>query len=87
MQNVADVWSIPRARSTSATIGEKDRPLPFSSAILHVLYAEENKTLAGVAAFSPIQNARSGGLSRDMATKHLGKPARIRLSPRRRANS
>jgi type IV secretion system protein VirD4 len=42
-------WSIPKARSKSATIGRRPRHSLLVGAILHVLYAERDKTLAGVA--------------------------------------
>jgi type IV secretion system protein VirD4 len=40
---------------------EKTRHSLLVGAILHVLYAEPDKTLAGVAAFSPTRRGRSRG--------------------------
>jgi type IV secretion system protein VirD4 len=65
-------WSIPKARWRSATIGRRPHAL-LVGAILHVLYAGEDKTLRGVANFlsdpaSPFELT----LHRMMTTPHLG---------------
>jgi type IV secretion system protein VirD4 len=62
-------------------LGEDQHAL-LVGAILHVLYAEEDKTLAGVAAFlsdpkRPIETT----LAAMMTTPHLGEAGRIPSSP------
>ena len=65
-------WSIPKARSNAGTIGRR-RAILLVGAILHVLYAEPEKTLAGAANFlsdpkRPIETT----LRAMMTTRHLG---------------
>ncbi len=51
VQNIADVLVDPEGVDrTPQPLGE-DQPLLLVGTILHVLYAEADKTLAGVAAF------------------------------------
>jgi type IV secretion system protein VirD4 len=66
-------WSIPKARWSGATIGRRPAHALLVGAILHVLYAGEDKTLRGVANFlsdpaSPFELT----LHRMMTTPHLG---------------
>jgi type IV secretion system protein VirD4 len=66
-------WSIPKARWNGATTGRRPHAL-LVGAILHVLYAGEDKTLRGVANFlsDPGQRPFELTLHRMMTTKHLG---------------
>ena len=73
VQNVADVLVDPEGSLERRTHWEKTSHSLLVGAILHVLYAEPDKTLAGVAAFlsdpaRPIETT----LDRMMATPHLG---------------
>lgn len=66
-------WSIPKARSTSGTIGRRPSHSLLVGAIPHVLYAEADKTLAGVAAFlSDPKRPIEATLKAMMTTSHLG---------------
>jgi type IV secretion system protein VirD4 len=66
-------WSIPKAVSTSATIGKRPAIRLLVGAILHVLYAEKDKTLAGVASFlSDPRRPVEATLRAMMDTPHLG---------------
>ncbi|AKH43738.1 type IV secretion system protein VirD4 [Altererythrobacter atlanticus] len=74
VQNVADVLVDPEGSLERRNHWEKTSHSLLVGAILHVLYAEPDKTLAGVAAFlsdpaRPIETT----LDRMMATPHLGK--------------
>ncbi|MCC4232633.1 conjugal transfer protein TraG [Sphingobium soli] len=73
VQNVADVLVDPEGSLEKRNHWEKTSHALLVGAILHVLYAEENKTLAGVAAFlsdpkRPIETT----LRAMMTTPHLG---------------
>ncbi|MGD9471706.1 MAG: conjugal transfer protein TraG [Novosphingobium sp.] len=73
VQNVADVLVDPEGSLERRNHWEKTSHSLLVGAILHVLYAEPDKTLAGVAAFlcdpaRPIETT----LDRMMATPHLG---------------
>ncbi|MBX4952713.1 conjugal transfer protein TraG [Rhizobium binae] len=73
VQNVADVLVDPEGSLEKRNHWEKTSHSLLVGAILHVLYAEEDKTLAGVAAFlsdprRPIETT----LSAMMTTPHLG---------------
>jgi type IV secretion system protein VirD4 len=73
VQNVADVLVDPEGSLDKRNHWEKTSHSLLVGAILHVLYAEEEKTLAGVAAFlsdprRPIENT----LKAMMTTPHLG---------------
>ncbi|MCO6180859.1 conjugal transfer protein TraG [Ciceribacter sp. RN22] len=73
VQNVADVLVDPEGSLERRNHWEKTSHSLLVGAILHVLYAEEDKTLAGVAAFlsdprRPIETT----LSVMMTTPHLG---------------
>jgi type IV secretion system protein VirD4 len=87
VQNVADVLVDPEGSLERRNHWEKTSHALLVGAILHVLYAEPDKTLAGVAGFlsdpkRPIETT----LRAMMTTAHLGKPGRTRLLPRPRAN-
>ena len=74
VQNVADVLVDPEGSLEKRNHWEKTSHALLVGAILHVLYAEEDKTLAGVAAFlsdpcRPIETT----LRAMMTTPHLGK--------------
>lgn len=73
VQNVADVLVDPEGSLEKRNHWEKTSHSLLVGAILHVLYAEPDKTLAGVAAFlsdprRPIEQT----LEAMMATRHLG---------------
>ncbi|MGI9374929.1 MAG: conjugal transfer protein TraG [Tsuneonella suprasediminis] len=74
VQNVADVLVDPEGSLEKRNHWEKTSHALLVGAILHVLYAGENKTLAGVAAFlsDPRQPIEST-LRAMMTTPHLGK--------------
>ncbi|HXZ18127.1 MAG TPA: IncP-type conjugal transfer protein TraG, partial [Roseiarcus sp.] len=73
VQNIADILVDPEGSLEKRNHWEKTSHALLVGAILHVLYAEEDKTLAGVAAFlsdpkRPIETT----LSAMMKTAHLG---------------
>jgi type IV secretion system protein VirD4 len=73
VQNIADILVDPEGALEKRNHWEKTSHALLVGAILHVLYAEDDKTLAGVAAFlsdprRPIETT----LTAMMATKHLG---------------
>src|SRR5882757_5706257 len=73
VQNIADILVDPEGALERRTHWEKTSHSLLVGAILHVLYAEEDKTLAGVATFlsdptRPIERS----LRLMMATPHLG---------------
>lgn len=75
VQNVADVLVDPEGSLDKRNHWEKTSHSLLVGAILHVLYAEADKTLAGVAAFlsdpkRPIETT----LKAMMTTPHLGEP-------------
>ncbi|WP_413993293.1 conjugal transfer protein TraG [Labrys okinawensis] len=73
VQNVADVLVDPEGSLDKRNHWEKTSHSLLVGAILHVLYAEENKTLAGVAAFlSDPKRSIEATLAAMMTTKHLG---------------
>lgn len=72
VQNVADVLVDPEGSLERRSHWEKTSHALLVGAILHVLYAEEDKTLAGVAAFLSDPSATiDETLSRMMQTPHL----------------
>ena len=80
-------WSIPEGSLERRNHWEKTSHSLLVGAILHVLYAEADKTLAGVATFlSDPKRPIEATLRAMMTTPHLGTPGRIRSSPRRRAS-
>lgn len=73
VQNVADVLVDPEGSLEKRNHWEKTSHALLVGAILHVLYAEENKTLAGVAAFlSDPGHSIETTLHRMKTTPHLG---------------
>jgi type IV secretion system protein VirD4 len=73
VQNVADVLVDPEGSLEKRNHWEKTSHALLVGAILHVLYAEADKTLAGVAAFlSDPNRAIEATLKAMMTTAHLG---------------
>ncbi|WP_145200219.1 conjugal transfer protein TraG [Sphingobium sp. B2] len=73
VQNVADVLVDPEGSLERRNHWEKTSHALLVGAILHVLYAEEDKSLAGVAAFlSDPDRSIEATLYRMKATRHLG---------------
>ncbi|MFK0209146.1 conjugal transfer protein TraG [Agrobacterium sp. NPDC090283] len=73
VQNVADVLVDPEGSLEKRNHWEKTSHSLLVGAILHVLYAEKDKTLAGVAAFlSDPRRPIESTLSAMMTTPHLG---------------
>ncbi len=73
VQNVADVLVDPEGSLEKRNHWEKTSHALLVGAILHVLYAEPDKTLAGVAAFlSDPRRPIASTLHRMKATRHLG---------------
>jgi type IV secretion system protein VirD4 len=88
VQNVADVLVDPEGSLDKRNHWEKTSHSLLVGAILHVLYAEEEKTLAGVAAFlSDPRRPVEATLKAMMTTPHFGAGGPILSSRRRRANS
>lgn len=74
VQNIADVLVDPEGSLERRNHWEKTSHSLLVGAILHVLYAEPDKTLAGVAAFlSDPHRTIEATLTAMMATPHLGK--------------
>ena len=74
VQNVADVLVDPEGSLEKRNHWEKTSHALLVGAILHVLYAEADKTLAGVAAFlSDPKRSIEATLAAMMSTPHLGK--------------
>ncbi len=74
VQNVADVLVDPEGSLDRRNHWEKTSHALLVGAILHVLYAEPDKTLAGVAAFlSDPRRPIEATLAAMMSTQHLGK--------------
>jgi type IV secretion system protein VirD4 len=72
-QNIADILVDPEGALERRNHWEKTSHSLLVGAILHVLYAEEDKTLARVATFlSDPQRSFAATLRRMMATNHLG---------------
>jgi type IV secretion system protein VirD4 len=73
VQNIADILVDPEGALTVKDHWDKTSHSLLVGAILHVLYAEEDKTLAGVATFlSDPQRPFTATLKRMMTTNHLG---------------
>jgi type IV secretion system protein VirD4 len=73
VQNIADILVDPEGALERRNHWEKTSHALLVGAILHVLYAEEEKTLARVAAFlSDPQRSFTATLRRMMTTNHLG---------------
>lgn len=82
VQNIADILVDPEGALERRNHWEKTSHSLLVGAILHVLYAEEEKTLARVATFlSDPQRSFAHTLRRMMATNHLGAPENPRVHP------
>ena len=88
VQNIADILVDPEGALERRNHWEKTSHSLLVGAILHVLYAEEEKTLAGVATSSPIPRGRSCDAARDDDDPPPRRDRRAsRSSPRPRASS
>lgn len=82
VQNIADILVDPEGALERRSHWEKTSHSLLVGAILHVLYAEEEKTLARVATFlSDPQRSFAHTLRRMMATNHLGTKERPVVHP------
>lgn len=82
VQNIADILVDPEGALERRNHWEKTSHALLVGAILHVLYAEEEKTLARVATFlSDPQRSFAHTLRRMMATNHLGTPGNPQVHP------
>ena len=82
VQNIADILVDPEGALERRSHWEKTSHSLLVGAILHVLYAEEEKTLARVATFlSDPQRSFASTLRRMMATNHLGTRERPQVHP------
>src|SRR3546814_6888864 len=73
VQNIADILVDPEGALERRNHWEKTSHSLLVGAILHILYAEEDKTLARVASFlSDPQRPFTATLRRMMTTNHLG---------------
>ncbi|MDX8454068.1 conjugal transfer protein TraG [Mesorhizobium sp. VK9D] len=81
-QNIADILVDPEGALERRNHWEKTSHSLLVGAILHVLYAEEEKTLARVATFlSDPQRSFAATLQRMMTTNHLGNAERPQVHP------
>ncbi len=82
VQNIADILVDPEGALEHRSHWEKTSHSLLVGAILHVLYAEDDKTLARVATFlSDPQRTFVSTLSRMMTTNHLGTDAKPCVHP------
>ena len=82
VQNIADILVDPEGALERRNHWEKTSHSLLVGAILHVLYAEEDKTLARVATFlSDPGRPFAATLRAMMATNHLGTPGRPQAHP------
>ncbi|MER8439521.1 conjugal transfer protein TraG [Mesorhizobium sp. M1312] len=82
VQNIADILVDPEGALERRNHWEKTSHSLLVGAILHVLYAEEEKTLARVATFlSDPQRSFAATLLRMMTTNHLGTADRPQVHP------
>ncbi|MFK0687952.1 conjugal transfer protein TraG [Mesorhizobium sp. IMUNJ 23033] len=82
VQNIADILVDPEGALERRNHWEKTSHSLLVGAILHVLYAEEEKTLARVATFlSDPQRSFAATLQRMMTTNHLGATDRPQVHP------
>lgn len=82
IQNIADILVDPEGMLERRSHWEKTSHSLLVGAILHVLYAEQEKTLARVATFlSDPQRSFAHTLRRMMATNHLGTPEHPQVHP------
>ncbi|MDG4897726.1 conjugal transfer protein TraG [Mesorhizobium sp. WSM4976] len=82
VQNIADILVDPEGALERRNHWEKTSHSLLVGAILHVLYAEEEKTLARVATFlSDPQRSFTATLQRMMTTNHIGAADRPQVHP------
>jgi len=82
VQNIADILVDPEGALERRSHWEKTSHSLLVGAILHILYAEEEKTLARVATFlSDPQRSFAHTLRRMMATNHLGTKEHPQVHP------
>jgi type IV secretion system protein VirD4 len=82
VQNIADILVDPEGALERRNHWEKTSHSLLVGAILHILYAEEEKTLARVATFlSDPQRSFTATLQRMMSTNHLGTPEAPEVHP------
>jgi type IV secretion system protein VirD4 len=82
VQNIADILVDPEGALERRNHWEKTSHSLLVGVILHVLYAEEEKTLARVASFlSDPQRSFEHTLRAMMATNHLGTPDKPKVHP------
>jgi type IV secretion system protein VirD4 len=82
VQNIADILVDPEGALERRSHWEKTSHSLLVGAILHILYAEEEKTLARVATFlSDPQRSFVATLKRMMSTNHLGDTENPRVHP------
>ncbi|MFT4053918.1 MAG: conjugal transfer protein TraG [Novosphingobium sp.] len=82
VQNIADILVDPEGALERRSHWEKTSHSLLVGTILHILYAEEEKTLARVASFlSDPQRSFAHTLRRMMATNHLGTPKAPQVHP------
>ena len=82
VQNIADILVDPEGALERRNHWEKTSHALLVGAILHVLYAEEEKTLARVATFlSDPKRSFAATLKRMMATNHLGTAENPQVHP------
>jgi type IV secretion system protein VirD4 len=82
VQNIADILVDPEGALERRNHWEKTSHSLLVGAILHILYAEEEKTLARVATFlSDPQRSFVATLRRMMTTNHLGTPEHPQVHP------
>jgi type IV secretion system protein VirD4 len=82
VQNIADILVDPEGALERRSHWEKTSHSLLVGAILHILYAEEEKTLARVATFlSDPQRPFVATLKRMMTTNHLGTPDAPQVHP------
>lgn len=82
VQNIADILVDPEGALERRNHWEKTSHSLLVGAILHILYAEEEKTLSRVATFlSDPQRPLTATLKRMMATNHLGTKEEPRVHP------
>ncbi|RWQ22744.1 conjugal transfer protein TraG [Mesorhizobium sp.] len=82
VQNIADILVDPEGALERRNHWEKTSHALLVGAILHVLYAEEEKTLARVATFlSDPQRSFAATLRRMMTTNHIGTAEKPQVHP------
>jgi len=82
VQNIADILVDPEGALERRSHWEKTSHALLVGAILHILYAEEEKTLARVATFlSDPQRAFTATLRQMMTTNHIGSPDAPQVHP------